>query len=140
MAATDGKVSFKYIMVGDTEVGKSTLLLMYLEKEFIPSHEMTIGVEFGSKTLRIRNTNVKLEVGQLSSLPPLPSLCHHDHPPLPRRRFGTRRGRRPTSQSHGRITGTPTRACSCTTSRGGSRSTILSRGWRRRGKTRTIRI
>mmetsp|Transcript_71227 Transcript_71227/g.200388 ORF Transcript_71227/g.200388 Transcript_71227/m.200388 type:complete len:205 (+) Transcript_71227:374-988(+) len=62
MAATDGKVSFKYIMVGDTEVGKSTLLLMYLEKEFIPSHEMTIGVEFGSKTLRIRNTNVKLEI------------------------------------------------------------------------------
>eukprot|EP00621_Florenciella_sp_RCC1693_P010629 CAMPEP_0182529886 /NCGR_PEP_ID=MMETSP1323-20130603/5510_1 /TAXON_ID=236787 /ORGANISM="Florenciella parvula, Strain RCC1693" /LENGTH=264 /DNA_ID=CAMNT_0024739131 /DNA_START=210 /DNA_END=1005 /DNA_ORIENTATION=- len=62
MAAADGKVSFKYIMVGDTEVGKSTLLLMYLEKEFIPSHEMTIGVEFGSKTLRIRNTNVKLEI------------------------------------------------------------------------------
>eukprot|EP00622_Pseudochattonella_farcimen_P006090 FR741844.1.p1 GENE.FR741844.1~~FR741844.1.p1 ORF type:complete len:206 (+),score=20.97 FR741844.1:175-792(+) len=62
MAGSSKKVSFKYIMVGDTEVGKSTLLLMYLENESIPSHEMTIGVEFGSKALDIKGTQIKLEI------------------------------------------------------------------------------
>lgn len=39
---------FKYIIVGDTSVGKSCILLNYTEKKFNEDHETTIGVEFGS--------------------------------------------------------------------------------------------
>ena len=39
---------FKYIIVGDTSVGKSCLLLQYTDKKFKEEHDTTIGVEFGS--------------------------------------------------------------------------------------------
>jgi len=53
---------FRYIIVGDTSVGKSCLLLQFTEKLFKHEHEATIGVEFGSRTLGIRNKQVKLQV------------------------------------------------------------------------------
>lgn len=39
---------FKFIIVGDANVGKSCLLLRYTEKQFRDEHDTTIGVEFGS--------------------------------------------------------------------------------------------
>jgi len=44
---------FKYIIVGDTAVGKSCLLLQFTDKRFQPVHDLTIGVEFGSRTISI---------------------------------------------------------------------------------------
>ena len=35
---------FKYIIVGDTSVGKSCLLLQFLEKKFSTDYNATIGV------------------------------------------------------------------------------------------------
>ena len=34
---------FKYIIIGDTEVGKSSLMLMFTERHFGEAHDMTIG-------------------------------------------------------------------------------------------------
>ena len=54
---------FKYIIIGDSGVGKSCLLLQFLENSFKPNHEATIGVEFGTKVIDIENgTNIKLQV------------------------------------------------------------------------------
>ena len=54
---------FKYIIIGDSGVGKSCLLLQFLENSFKPNHEATIGVEFGTKVISIDNgLNVKLQV------------------------------------------------------------------------------
>mmetsp|Transcript_16457 Transcript_16457/g.49760 ORF Transcript_16457/g.49760 Transcript_16457/m.49760 type:complete len:98 (-) Transcript_16457:734-1027(-) len=39
---------FKYIIIGDTGVGKSCLLLQFTDKRFQAIHELTIGVEVGS--------------------------------------------------------------------------------------------
>lgn len=36
---------FKFIIIGDSGVGKSCLLLQFTEKSFQTSHEVTIGVE-----------------------------------------------------------------------------------------------
>mmetsp|Transcript_23541 Transcript_23541/g.75550 ORF Transcript_23541/g.75550 Transcript_23541/m.75550 type:complete len:88 (-) Transcript_23541:1288-1551(-) len=36
---------FKYIIIGDTGVGKSCLLLQFTDKRFQAIHELTIGVE-----------------------------------------------------------------------------------------------
>ena len=55
---------FKYIIIGDTGkfhtiafnllgVGKSCLLLQFTDKRFRQQHDLTIGVEFGARTIQI---------------------------------------------------------------------------------------
>jgi len=56
------KYLFKYIIVGDTAVGKSCLLLQFTDKRFQPVHDLTIGVEFGSRTVTINSNPVKLQI------------------------------------------------------------------------------
>lgn len=41
----------KFIIIGDSYVGKSNLLLQYTNKKFSECHDVTIGVEFGLKTV-----------------------------------------------------------------------------------------
>mmetsp|Transcript_39858 Transcript_39858/g.100460 ORF Transcript_39858/g.100460 Transcript_39858/m.100460 type:complete len:203 (-) Transcript_39858:113-721(-) len=53
---------FKYIIVGDTAVGKSCLLLQFTDKRFQPIHDLTIGVEFGTRTVNIDGNRVKLQI------------------------------------------------------------------------------
>ena len=87
---------FKYIIIGDTGVGKSCLLLQFTDKRFQPVHDLTIGVEFGARMISIDNKQIKLQiwdtvrraratppratpggysfgVGELSAPPPSPS-------------------------------------------------------------------
>mmetsp|Transcript_61523 Transcript_61523/g.169002 ORF Transcript_61523/g.169002 Transcript_61523/m.169002 type:complete len:165 (+) Transcript_61523:237-731(+) len=54
---------FKYIIIGDTGVGKSCLLLQFTDKRFQPVHDLTIGVEFGARMVNIDNRQIKLQVG-----------------------------------------------------------------------------
>lgn len=57
------KYIFKYIIVGETAVGKSCLLLQLVDNWFKDAHDLTIGVDFGSKTIAISDdTNVKVQV------------------------------------------------------------------------------
>ena len=51
---------FKYIIIGDTGVGKSCLLLQFTDKRFRQQHDLTIGVEFGARTLKVADRNIKL--------------------------------------------------------------------------------
>ena len=77
---------FKYIIIGDTGkfspikiiyfhsnllltistlilgVGKSCLLLQFTDKRFRQQHDLTIGVEFGARTVQIDNKNIKLQI------------------------------------------------------------------------------
>jgi Ras-related protein Rab-2A len=53
---------FKCIIVGDSGVGKSSLLLQFTENKFVFDHDMTIGVEFGSKTIDINGKTIKLQI------------------------------------------------------------------------------
>ena len=54
---------FKYIIVGDSSVGKSCLLLQFTDKRFRTAHDLTIGVEFGSRTLAMDDQNsIKLQI------------------------------------------------------------------------------
>jgi len=56
------KYLFKYIIVGDIGVGKSCLLLQFTDKRFHPVHDLTIGVEFGSRTITIKDNQIKLQI------------------------------------------------------------------------------
>ncbi len=53
---------FRFIIVGDMAVGKSCLLLQFTDHKFRHQHELTIGVEFGGKTIEVKNKNVKIQI------------------------------------------------------------------------------
>jgi len=53
---------FKYIIIGDSSVGKSCLLLQFADKRFKADHDTTIGVEFGSKNVQIKDKTLKLQI------------------------------------------------------------------------------
>ena len=50
------------VIVGDMAVGKSCILLQFLEKRFNPTHDMTIGVEFGTRQISIGENEIKLHI------------------------------------------------------------------------------
>lgn len=52
----------KAIVIGDTTVGKSCFMMQFTSKIFVDFYDVTIGVEFGAKTLVVRNSNIKLQV------------------------------------------------------------------------------
>merc|ERR1712167_558988 len=66
MGDTVGKMSyaylFKYIIIGDTGVGKSCLLLQFTDRRFQPIHDLTIGVEFGARMISIDKKQIKLQI------------------------------------------------------------------------------
>lgn len=43
-------------------VGKSCLLLQFTDKRFRQQHDLTIGVEFGARTIQIQDRNIKLQI------------------------------------------------------------------------------
>jgi len=53
---------FKLLLIGDTAVGKSSLLLRFTEDMFNPSFISTIGIDFKVKTVDIDGKRVKLQV------------------------------------------------------------------------------
>lgn len=53
---------FRVIIVGDTGVGKSCLLLRFSEDKFNENHDVTIGVEFGTRSLKVDNQIIKLQI------------------------------------------------------------------------------
>jgi small GTP-binding protein len=53
---------FKYIIIGDTGVGKSCLLLQFTDKRFRHDHDLTIGVEFGARMLHLEDKEIKLQI------------------------------------------------------------------------------
>jgi Ras-related protein Rab-2A len=54
--------AFKFILVGDTGVGKTSLISRFIDGEFNVNHDFTIGVEFGFKNITINNKIIKLQI------------------------------------------------------------------------------
>merc|ERR1719331_1122087 len=52
---------FKFIIIGDEAVGKTCLLLQFTDKRYRTSHQVTVGVEFGSKTVEVSGKLIKLQ-------------------------------------------------------------------------------
>ena len=53
---------FKIVIVGDSGVGKTNILLRYLKNEFDTQTKATVGVEFGTKKTRIENSLIKAQI------------------------------------------------------------------------------
>ena len=50
------------ILIGDSSVGKSNILLKYLKNEFDQSSKATVGVEFGTKTVEMNDKKIKIQI------------------------------------------------------------------------------
>ena len=53
---------FKLIIIGDTGVGKSCLRLRATHDEFKEEHDVTIGVEFGSFSIKVEESKIKIQI------------------------------------------------------------------------------
>ncbi|XP_052829480.1 ras-related protein Rab-35 isoform X2 [Octopus bimaculoides] len=53
---------FKLLIIGDSSVGKSCLLLRFAENTFSPSYITTIGVDFKIRTVECNGEKVKLQI------------------------------------------------------------------------------
>lgn len=66
MSTTKAKTVYdyilKFIIVGDSSVGKSNILLRFTDNRFQSSHDLTIGVEFATKIISKQNTVYKLQI------------------------------------------------------------------------------
>jgi Ras-related protein Rab-2A len=56
------ELMYKFIVIGDSGVGKSCLVLQFIDKRARKHHDITIGVEFGTKVVRLKEKNVKLQI------------------------------------------------------------------------------
>lgn len=53
---------YKVVMLGDSSVGKSSMLCRYVDKDFNENHISTIGVDFKITTVKIDDKIVKLQL------------------------------------------------------------------------------
>lgn len=50
------------VVIGDTGVGKSCLLLQFVDRRFSAVHDLTIGVDFGSRIIAVKDQKIKLQI------------------------------------------------------------------------------
>lgn len=62
LTPNDYNFLFRYIIVGDMAVGKSCILLQYTDNKFRNQHELTIGVEFGAKSIELDDKIIKIQI------------------------------------------------------------------------------
>ena len=58
----DISYSVKFIIVGDSSVGKSNILLRFSRNVFDPGHQATLGIEFANKHLIYNNTDYLTQI------------------------------------------------------------------------------
>ena len=56
------KLTLKLLLIGDTDVGKTSLLLKYTDHIFPEEHIATIGVEYKDKYILKDNYNIRLQI------------------------------------------------------------------------------
>ena len=74
------KVVVKVGMVGDSQIGKTSLMVKYVEGQFNEDYIQTLGVNFMEKTIALRNTEITFSIwdlgGQQEYLHMLPLVCN----------------------------------------------------------------
>ncbi len=59
---TEPQLNFKVVLLGESGVGKSNLLSRYINDKFFLGQNNTIGIEFSSKIITIKETPVKIQL------------------------------------------------------------------------------
>ena len=59
---TEPSVTFKILTIGESGVGKTSILRRFVENKFLKTHLATIGIDFKTKNLNINNQDIKLKI------------------------------------------------------------------------------
>lgn len=62
MSDTNILATLKLLIIGESDVGKSSLLIRYVDDQFTENIQATIGVDFKTKTVDITGNRVKLAI------------------------------------------------------------------------------
>ncbi|MCJ1283968.1 hypothetical protein MMC26_003299 [Xylographa opegraphella] len=80
VAKTQSSVVIKVGMVGDAQIGKTSLMVKYVEGSWDEDYIQTLGVNFMEKTISIRNTEITFSIwdlgGQREFVNMLPLVCN----------------------------------------------------------------
>jgi len=78
-AVKKNSVVIKVGMIGDSGIGKTTLMVKYVENTYNDDYIQTLGVNFMEKTVSIRNTDITFSIwdlgGQKEFVSMLPLVC-----------------------------------------------------------------
>ena len=55
-------LTFKILTIGESGVGKTSVLLRYTEQKFNKNHLTTIGIDFKAKTINLHSKSIKLKI------------------------------------------------------------------------------
>ena len=58
----DDELNFKVILIGENGVGKTSIIIRYIENKFNSIQPSTIGASFVTKVLRIKDKIIKFEI------------------------------------------------------------------------------
>ena len=54
--------TFKILTIGESQVGKTSILRRYVDNKFERHHLATIGIDYQTKTLKIKDKEIKLKI------------------------------------------------------------------------------
>ncbi|EPX74781.1 GTPase Spg1 [Schizosaccharomyces octosporus yFS286] len=78
--AKKNNVTIKVGMIGDSSIGKTSLMVTYVQGSFDEESTQTLGVNFMEKTISIRNTDITFSIwdlgGQREFVNMLPMVCN----------------------------------------------------------------
>jgi small GTP-binding protein len=60
--STDNRRTFKFIVIGNSGVGKTAILKRLIDDVFVPENQSTIGVEFLASVLEIDGQSIRLQI------------------------------------------------------------------------------
>lgn len=66
---------FKYVIAGDYSTGKSAIVNRFIQNMYKSINDTTIGVEFGSKIIYVKNSNIKLQIWDTAGQERFRSIC-----------------------------------------------------------------
>ena len=58
----DDNYCFKILTIGESGVGKTCILRMFVEGKFLKNHLATIGIDFKTKNIEVDGTSIKLNI------------------------------------------------------------------------------
>ncbi|CAG9321376.1 unnamed protein product [Blepharisma stoltei] len=61
-SSNDFDYMFKLLILGDSGVGKSCILLRFVDISFAPNHIATIGIDYKIKVINVNGSRVKLQI------------------------------------------------------------------------------
>lgn len=62
MSGNKEEIRVKMLIIGESYVGKSSLLQQYVDEKFSQNHQATIGVQYKQKTLKMGDNTIRIQI------------------------------------------------------------------------------